>query len=148
MLIPACMALAVFAGMLVSMQPGINNIVSRAIMDPIATAAISGFMTFLAAVIVMLFTTRGQLTVAAFSSVPWWAYFAGMLGLAFVGGSIVMVPIIGALLFFVCFVAGNLIGAIIADHVGAFGLPERHITWQRILGMLFVLGGAIMVQRG
>ena len=51
-------------------------------------------------------------------------------------------------LFFACVVAGQLGGAMLADHFGWFGVAVRSITLVRLLGFALVLGGAVLVQRG
>ena len=51
-------------------------------------------------------------------------------------------------MFFVCIVAGQLIGSTIADHYGAFGLTVREMSGSRILGISLVLAGAVLVSRG
>jgi transporter family-2 protein len=59
-----------------------------------------------------------------------------------------IVSLTGALLFFVCIIGGQLVGAILADHLGLFGLAVRHVTAERLIGVALVLGGALLVQRG
>ena len=54
----------------------------------------------------------------------------------------------GGLLFFACVVAGQLGGAMLADHFGWFGVVVRPISLVRLLGLALVLGGALLVQRG
>ena len=75
-------------------------------------------------------------------------YLAGLIGTLFVAGGVVIAPITGGLLFFACIVAGQLIGATVADHFGLFGLAVRTITWPRGLGLLMILAGVLLAQRG
>ena len=55
---------------------------------------------------------------------------------------------IGVALFFVCVVAGQLIGASLADHFGAFGMEVKPVSLMKAAGLLLVLAGAVLVQRG
>ncbi|HUG61180.1 MAG TPA: DMT family transporter [Methylomirabilota bacterium] len=142
------MIAAMTIGALLSIQPPLNAILARAIGNSIGAATISIAVAFLCAIALMLFTGRADLSRAALASAPWWVYLAGTVGMIFVAGGVVIAPITGALLFFVCIVAGQLLGATVADHFGLFELPERSITLQRIAGLALVLGGAILVQRG
>jgi len=48
----------------------------------------------------------------------------------------------------VCIVGGQLIGASIADHIGAFGMEIKTISLSKIIGLLLVILGAVLVQRG
>jgi transporter family-2 protein len=61
---------------------------------------------------------------------------------------VVIAPVTGALVFFVCVVGGQLLGAMIVDHFGAFQLAVRPISLLRLLGLALVLLGAVLVQRG
>lgn len=68
--------------------------------------------------------------------------------MAVVEGGTYLAPELGTTLFFVCLVAGQLMGAAIADHVGALGLPVRSLSMTRIVGLTLVLAGAFLVHRG
>jgi transporter family-2 protein len=79
--------------------------------------------------------------------VPWWIYLAGFAGTLFVAGGVVIAPH-RAQLFFISVIAGQLIGAALADHFGLFGLAVRSLSLERVLGLVLVLGGALLVRRG
>lgn len=140
---------AVLLGALLAMQPLINAVLSSVLGSAALATAISIFVAFTGALILLTVMGTGQgLSRAALASVPWWAYLAGFIGTLFVGGAIVIAPVTGALVFFVCIVAGQLIGATLADHIGAFGLEVRPVSALRIAGLALVLIGAVMVQKG
>lgn len=140
------MLAAICVGAMISTQPPLNAILARAIGSSLGATGISIFVAFLCISAVLLVTGAGEVSRAF--SVPWWVYLAGVVGAIFVGAGVVIAPVTGALVFFVCVIAGQLIGSTIADHLGAFGLAVREATPTRILGILLVLGGAIMVSRG
>ena len=79
---------------------------------------------------------------------PWWVYLAGPAGAFFVAGGVYIAPLTGTLIFFVCIVAGQLIGSALMDHFGAFGLDVRKFSLARLAGVLLVVAGAILVSRG
>ncbi|MHA3976453.1 DMT family transporter [Halovulum sp. GXIMD14794] len=140
---------AVLLGALVAMQPLINAVLAAAVGSPAVATTISIFVAFLGALMLLaVMGTGAGLSRAALASVPWWAYLAGFIGTLFVGGAIVIAPVTGALVFFVCIVAGQLVGATLADHFGAFGLENRPVSALRIAGLALVLIGAVMVQKG
>ena len=66
----------------------------------------------------------------------------------FVAGGVVIAPIAGAQLFFISVIAGQLLGATLADHFGLFGLSTRPVSLERTLGLALVLAGAFLVRRG
>ena len=87
-------------------------------------------------------TGRGDISRATLATVPWWIYLAGFVGTLFVAGGVVIAPVTGAQLFFISVIAGQLIGATLADHFGLFGLAVRSLSLERVLGLALVLGGA------
>jgi transporter family-2 protein len=95
-----------------------------------------------------LLTGTGEMSRATLSTVPWWVFLAGFVGTVFVAGGVVIAPVIGGLLFFACVIAGQLLGATLADHLGLFGLDVRPVSALRLLGIALVLGGALVAQRG
>ena len=42
-------------------------------------------------------------------------------------------------------IAGQLVASVLLDHTGALGFAVREISWQRIAGVLLLLGGAVLV---
>lgn len=139
---------AMFVGALVSIQPPLNAILSRAVGNPFGATVISVAVAFTTAILILSVTGRGDLSRATLGSVPWWVYLAGIVGALFVAAGAVIAPVTGGLLFFVCIVAGQLFGSMIMDHLGAFGLPVREASVLRIGGFVLVLAGAVMVLKG
>jgi transporter family-2 protein len=142
------MLAAVLVGMLISTQPALNGMLGRAIGSSPGATLISVGVAFLAAVAFAAVFGRGDMSRASLATVPWWVYLAGIAGMVFVAGGTIIAPVTGALVFFVCIVAGQLIGALLADHFGAFGLAVREISLVRLAGLALVILGALLVQRG
>ncbi len=140
------MLAAICVGAMISAQPPLNAILARAIGSQLGATGISIAVAFVCICIILLFTGAGDVSKAL--TVPWWVYFAGVVGAIFVGAGVVIAPVTGALVFFVCVIAGQLVGSTLADHFGAFGLAVREATPLRLAGLALVLGGAVMVTRG
>jgi transporter family-2 protein len=140
--------LAGVLGVTVSFQPLMNAVLARAIGSPFGAAAISISVAALGALVMVAVTGRGEFSRATLAAVRWWSYVAGLVGTLFVAGGVVIAPVTGAQLFFVSVIAGQLIGATLADHFGLFGLDLRPISLERLLGLGLVFGGALLVQRG
>ena len=142
------MLAAIVVGVLVSAQPPLNAILGRAVGSPFGATAISIAIAFSSILLVVAFVGWGDISRDTLRTVPWWVYLAGTVGAIFVAAGVVIAPVTGALVFFVCIVAGQLLGSLLADHFGAFGLAERSISIGRVAGMALVLVGAFMVGRG
>ena len=142
------MGVAIAAGAVISAQPPVNAILSRALGSAFGATAISIGVAFVGILALIAVTGAGRVTPDTLGSVPWWVYLAGLGGTIFVAAGVVIAPVTGALVFFVCIVAGQLIGSVLADHFGAFGLAVREITVWRVMGIALVLAGAVLVSRG
>jgi len=142
------MVAALVIGAASSIQPAVNAILARAVGNPFGATVVSVFVAFCTIVTISLFTGRGQITPAVLSSVPWWVYLGGMVGALLVASGVIIAPVTGALLFFILIVAGQLLGAMLMDHLGAFGLAVREVSGLRVAGFVLVLAGAVMVLRG
>lgn len=142
------MLAAILVGAIVSTQPAMNAILARAIGSAIGASAISIAVAFISVLIVVALVGAGRMNVATLGTVPWWIYLAGVAGAIFVVGGVVIAPVTGTLIFFVCIIAGQLIGSAVTDHFGAFGLEVRQISVSRIAGIILVLLGAILAARG
>lgn len=141
------MLAAVIVGATISTQPALNAILARAIGSAFVASAISIAIALLGILAVLAVVGVERIAGDTFTAVPWWVYLAGLAGTVFVVGGVIIAPVTGALAFFVCIVAGQMIGSVIADHYGAFGLEIREVSVMRLLGIALVLLGAIMVTR-
>ena len=77
---------------------------------------------------------------------PWWVVIGGIIGVAVVVGRIVVALVLGIVLFFICVVAGQLLGSTLIDQFGAFGMQVKPFNVKKMLGISLVLVGAILVQ--
>jgi len=77
---------------------------------------------------------------------PWWVIIGGVIGALYVAGSIITAPVLGVALFFICVVAGQMIGSSIIDQLGAFELAVKPVNTMKLIGISFVLLGAVLVQ--
>ena len=79
---------------------------------------------------------------------PWWVWLGGIFGAIFVAGAVILVPRLGVALFFTCVVSGQMLISLLVDRFGWFELPMRSLTLERILGVVLVIAGMLLIQRG
>ena len=142
------MLAAVTVGAMITVQPPLNAIIARHVGSALAATSISILVAFFCSLLFFAVSGAGRVVPATLAAVPWWAYLGGVVGAVFVASGVVLAPVTGALVFFVCIVAGQLVGSTIIDHYGAFGWAVREISWSRLLGIFLVLAGAVLVSRG
>ena len=127
-------ALAVFAGVLVSLSRQINGRLA------LSTSAMEssfwnhivglGFITVAALLFGGLFAGEPQ-------AAPWWAYLGGPIGVIFIAAGSWLIARIGAAQTAMLIIAGQMISGVVLDIVmGAPGSP-----WARSLGVALILAG-------
>ena len=141
------MALAALLGIALSQQPAINAAVGQVLQSPVVAAALSVTLSAVL-LLALIFASGTPVRFGNVSALPWWWVIAGLIGAVFVAGSTLLVPITGAALFFVCLIAGQLVGALIIDAVGAFGMDARAISLRKLAGVSLAFAGVALVRLG
>jgi len=137
-------ALVVFAGCVVALQPPINAALGRTV--GLLESGLVSFAVgtiFLAAAVLLL--GRGSLLRVV--EIPAWQLSGGVLGAFMVVATTMAAPRIGVLSTLVAMIFGNLVMAAIIDHKGWFGLNVIVFDWRRLLGLALVLAGIALVMR-
>lgn len=119
---------------------------ARGLGSPLLAASISIFISLIFVIILWLSLGKGTGDFSQIRLLPWWVIIGGIVGVLFVAGSIVVAPVLGVALFFVCVVAGQLFGSILLDQFGVFGLAVRPLNLMKVVGVGLVLAGAFLVQ--
>lgn len=141
--------LAIVAGGAVALQAGINGQLRVVIGTPVQAAMVSAAITtgllfaIAAGVMRSSWPTREAVTAA-----PWWIWSGGALGGLYLVAAVILVPRLGAGLLFALLIVGQILFALLLDHFGIAGFPERGVSAMRVIGAVLVVGGAVLVQRG
>jgi transporter family-2 protein len=140
-------ALALVAGFLFPFQASVNSQLGRGIGGPIAATMISFTFGLMAIVAVNLIVFRQIPTLADVARQPPYLLISGgTIGAIYLGASVFLAPRIGASALLCLVVAGQLLGALVIDRLGLFGLAMRELTFGRLAGVLLVLAGALIVR--
>ena len=130
------------AGLAVAIQAPLNSALGRTIESSIA-AAVSFGVGFVA--LVLLVALSGDS--AAFGRAalaPRWLLLGGLLGAFFVWASLWSVPVLGVLTTTAALILGQMVGAMVLDYIGAFGIAARDLSWTRLTAALLVGAGVIL----
>jgi len=82
-----------------------------------------------------------------FAGLPWYAWPGGLYGAFFVAIAAFAAPRIGLSPLITIGIAGQIVVALLLDHLGAFGLPREPVSVGRVLGALLVIAGVVLVRR-
>ena len=125
---------SVSAGLLFSVQQAVNGRVARATSQPLA-ATFTNFMfgcIVLGAVFGLGLALLGK-DFTGLLNAPWWAYFGGLIGIAFITIGAFTVPIVGVLVFAVLSILGQLLGSLALDIFAP--TPGSDVTIWLLLGV-------------
>lgn len=103
---------------------------------PFDRPAIYGFFVALMLVALVL-ASRG---------IPWYLALTGFLPVPYLLAASFIGPRVGLGVFLGSIIAGQLIGGIALDHVGAFGAKPRPIDGVRLLGALVLIVGVVLIR--
>jgi len=139
--------LAFIAGFAITIQVGLNAAI-RTGLGSAAAAAFVNFAVGIVALFAFLAVTRTPVpSREAVASVPWWAWFGGMLGAFYVAIVTIAGPRLGATMLIAITVLGQLVAALLVDHHGWLGFPQQPISLARITGCALLLAGVLLVSR-
>lgn len=139
--------LPLFAGIAMSIQSGINGQLRGALQHPILAALISFLTGTLALIVILVFSKQALPTLQQYSDISFYKYTGGLLGAFIVTVTLISISKVGAGNMFVLIVAGQLITAVIMDHMGVLGLKENPLTVQKLIGISLVVAGAYIVNK-
>lgn len=139
--------LPLLAGIMMTIQSGINSQLRTAIQHPILAALISFLSGTIALIVLILLSRQSIPTLQTLGGISWYKWTGGLLGAFIVTVSLVSVARIGATNMFVLIIAGQLITAVIIDHFGMLGLQQSTISLQKALGVLLLIGGVYLVNK-
>jgi transporter family-2 protein len=112
------------------------------------TAALISFLVGTLGLIALLTATRtalpGRDTLA---SVPWWAWYGGLMGAFYVAISTVVASQLGTASLMGLALSGQLAMALVVDHFGWLGMPEHPITLTRLTGVVLLGLGTWLIAR-
>jgi transporter family-2 protein len=130
------------AGAGIAAQQAVNGRVSAAIRSPLSAAWVN-FVVGLALLLVIL----GIRIVAGGPSwstelLPWWLYTGGAIGVVFIAVAAFVVAHLGVLLFSLCTIAGQIVGAVVLDL--AAPVPGEVVTAATLLGAALTLVAVVV----
>jgi transporter family-2 protein len=144
--------LVFFVGGLSAVQVGCNGLLGRALLNPLAAATVNFSVGALCLASVLgVSVLAGWFPtvpwVAAWYSLPWYAWLGGVLGSCFVLSAVIAGPVIGAGTFTTALVTAQLLVSVMLDHFGWLGFPQQTVSGGRLLGVGLLLAGMWLIKR-
>ncbi|MDD0975225.1 DMT family transporter [Pseudomonas fontis] len=138
--------IALLAGAAVPFQAGSNAALGKLLGHPLWATLISLAVSVLMVLPALLLMRAPAPQLAALGQAPWWAWFGGVAGVAYITAALILTPRLGAAGFIVCVVAGQVLSSLAIDQWGLMGLPVRPVNGLRIAGVTLIVVGMLLVQ--
>ncbi|WOX25291.1 DMT family transporter [Streptomyces solicathayae] len=143
-------ALGIVAGAALPVQGAVNARLRARLEEPLAVAVVSFTVaTFaIAVVLLVLYATRRtpKPQVAPLKKMPWWGWLGGACAAAYVTGTFLLIPEIGAAVTVALTVTGQQLTSALIDQRGLFRLPRRALSGPRATGLGLLLAGSLAIQ--
>ena len=136
--------LGLLAGSMITIQSVLNSVLGKRIENFGAVLVLTVVSISVLLVLILLFPTTANLRKMPGLS-EWYLYLGGVLGIVILAAPIFLIPKIGATSTLTAFVMGQLVLALLIDHFGLFSFPKIEINWLRLIGVLFVVAGAVFI---
>ncbi|WP_418956182.1 DMT family transporter [Streptomyces tritici] len=143
-------ALGLVAGAVLPVQGAVNARLRARLDEPLAVAVVSFTVATLAiaAVLLVLYATgrTPRPRLAPLRGMPWWGWLGGACAAAYVTGTFLLIPAVGAAVTVALTVTGQQLTSALIDHRGLFRLPRRALTPPRATGLGLLLAGSLAIQ--
>ena len=138
--------MAIVAGAVLPIQAGLNTQLGRAVENPVYGALLSFVVGTIGLIVYGLLTNMefGKLSQAR--SLPWWMWLGGLMGAFYVVSIIVLAPRLGTALTFGLTIAAQMLFSLLMDHYGWLEIPTHTINWQRVAGVVLIIGGVLLIR--
>jgi bacterial/archaeal transporter family-2 protein len=141
------MILALLAGAFVPFQTGSNTALTRSLGSGFYASLVVFIVAALTMVAVIIFQRQHIPAAVQMQAAPWYAWAGGgVLGAAYIYLLIYLAPRLGIANVTGFVVAGQLITAMVFDHFGFMGFAVHRINWQRLTGLVLMLGGLYLIK--
>ncbi|WP_407571776.1 DMT family transporter [Deinococcus altitudinis] len=130
---------AVLVGALLPVQFALNSALTSFTHSPTTTASVSYGVGLLALVLGLALVHRGRIPLHRLQGAPSWSFLGGVVGSAYVIGSVVLTRLLGTGLAVSLVIAAQVVAGLALDHFGAFGTMRRLMNRTRTLALVLVL---------
>ena len=131
-------------GVVLAVHLAMNGKVGEAIGNPRVANAVFWCIGAVTAIIVGLTGWKAGV-LSQLSNVSPWLLTAGALGALLVFAIAALIPEVGAAGLFISLLSGQVITAMVMSHYGWLGSPVEQVNIYKIVGVVLMIGGAIIV---
>lgn len=138
--------LVVAAGMSVALQQVLNANLRVQLGSPWWAGSVSYLVGLIAMFSVAILSPQPRLSETFSAMGSWFNWTGGVFGAVFVGVAVLMVPRFGAATTLALIVVGQMVGSLVFDQFGLFGVQQHSATLIRIAGAACLVVGVVLVR--
>ena len=116
--------LGIFSGLITPVQTAVNTRLGRSIGSPLRASLVSFSVGLIAMLTLTLLLGPYPLIPATAANGPWWMWFAGVFGVTFLTGNVLLLPKLGSLKTVIMPVTGQIVMGLLIDASAGSALPR------------------------
>jgi transporter family-2 protein len=138
--------LALGAGMSVVVQQVLNASLRASLGSAAWAAFISYLVGSLTLLLVLLATREPWVSSDAIAKSSIWSWTGGVFGTIYIVVAILLLPHMGAATSVALLVTGQMLGSLVFDHYGLFGLAQHPVDLSRLAGAVLLIAGVVLIR--
>jgi transporter family-2 protein len=139
--------LAVFAGMLIPLQAGINAQLRSHLNSPWYATLVSLLVSTICIGTFLLVIRAPMPLQATINQTNWWIWTGGTIGVVYVCIVLMMAPKLGATALVASIICGQLLISVVMDQFGLVGFKQHSLNAGRLAGLAMLIAGVYLIQR-
>lgn len=138
--------LVVAAGASVALQQVLNANLRMQLGSPWWAGSVSYLVGLIAMSAVAILAPQPRLSETFSGMGSWFSWTGGFFGAVFIGVAVLMVPRLGAATTLALIVVGQMVGALVFDQFGLFGVQQHSTGLIRAAGVACLVLGVVLVR--
>jgi len=135
------LGVAALSGLTMAVQGSMNSVLGRYIGLWEATWLVHLVGLLVVSLLVFIFKVGdGQL--ANLLQAPWYTFLGGVLSVGIIYGVVTSIPRLGVANATTAIIVGQVLTAVLIDHLGLFGVEKIPFSWWQLLGLALLALGA------
>lgn len=132
-------------GMMSATQTAINGYLGTVLESALKGALVS-FVVGIVLLLFILVLIRPSVEWRGLRGQPWWIWLGGIIGALFIGGNVLIVPMVGTGIAVVIVIVGLLCGSLLIDRFGWFGAAKNPVTGIQLVSLLVMVIGIMLIR--